>query len=96
MAHLSIQQLMGRCGLSDTSLNRQYYKDVYGVNPMEDRREAEYIKTQNREPGKVSGYYKFSSTRAAIQLLEALIDKNGEEDQNHQVAMVIKSSNMQE
>ena len=95
MAHFSIQQLMGRCGLSNTSLNRQYYKDVYGVNPMEDRREAEYIKTQDSEAGKVSGCYKFSSTKAAIQHLEALIDKNGEEGQNYQVAMVIKSPNMQ-
>jgi hypothetical protein len=62
---------------------------------MEDRREAEYIKTQDSEAGKVSGCYKFSSTKAAIQHLEALIDKNGEEGQNYQVAMVIKSPNMQ-
>jgi AraC-like DNA-binding protein len=95
MAHLSIQQLMGRCGISNTSLNRQHYKDVYGVNPMEDGREAEYIRTQDSEAGKVSGYYKFSSTKAAIQHLEALIDKNGEEVQDYQVAMVIKSPNMQ-
>ncbi|MEY4808475.1 MAG: hypothetical protein RLZZ206_2864, partial [Cyanobacteriota bacterium] len=47
------------------------------------------------KPGKVSGYYKFSSTRAAIQHLEALIDKNGEEVQDYQVAMVIKLPNMQ-
>jgi AraC-like DNA-binding protein len=93
MAHLSIQQLMGRCGLSDTSLNRQYYKNVYGVSPMEDRREAEYIKTQDRDPGKASGYYKFSSTRAAIQHLEALIEKDGEERQNYQGAMVINPPN---
>jgi AraC-like DNA-binding protein len=94
IAHLSIQQLMGRCGLTDSSLNRQYYKDVYGVNPMEDRREAEYIKTQDSKPGKVSGYYKFSSTRAAIQHLEALIDKDGEERQNYQIAMVINPPNI--
>jgi transcriptional regulator GlxA family with amidase domain len=94
MAHLSIQQLMGRCGLSDSSLNRQYYKDVYGVNPMEDRSEAEYIKTQDSKPGKVSGYYKFSSTRAAIQHLEALIDKDEEGMQNYQIAMVINPPNI--
>ena len=85
---------MGRCGLSDTSLNRQYYKNVYGVSPMEERREAEYIKTQDRDPGKASGYYKFSSTRAAIQHLEALIEKDGEERQNYQVAMVINPPNI--
>jgi hypothetical protein len=95
MAHLSIQQLMGRCGLSDTSLNRQYYKDVYGVNPMEDRREARCIKKQDGEASKISGYYKFNSAKAAIQYLEGLIDKNGEEGQSYQVAMVIKSPNMQ-
>lgn len=94
MAHLSIQQLMGHCGLRDTSLNRQYYKDVYGVKPIEDRRGAEYIKTQKSEAGKISEYYKFSSTRAAIQYLESLIDKDGEESQNYQVAMTINSPNI--
>ncbi|MCF8140922.1 MAG: AraC family transcriptional regulator [Cyanobium usitatum Tobar12.5m-G36] len=93
MAHLSIQQLMDRCGLSDTSLNRQYYKDIYGVSPTEDRNEAQYIKTQDDEISKVSGYYKFSSAKAAIQYLEGLIDMDGEEVQSHQVAMVIKSPN---
>lgn len=94
MAHLSIQQLMGRCGLSETSLNRQYYKDVYGNNPMEDRREAEYFKTQKSEAGKNSEYYKFSSTRAAIQYLESLIVKDGEGRQNYQIAMVINPPNI--
>jgi AraC-like DNA-binding protein len=93
MAHLSIQQLMGRCGLSDTSLNRQYYRDAYGVSPMEDRREAEYIKKQDSEAGKVSRYYKFSSTKAAIQYLEGLIEKGEEERHNYQIAMVINPPN---
>ena len=82
MEHFSIQQLMGRCGLSNSSLNRQFYKDVYGVSPVEDRREAEYIKTQDGETSKISGYYKFSSVKAAIQYLEGLIGKDGEESQN--------------
>jgi AraC-like DNA-binding protein len=93
MAHFSIQQLMSRCGLSDTSLNRQYYKDVYGVSPMEDRREAEYIKTQSSDASKISKYYKFGSTKAAIKYLEGLIDKDGQETQNYQVAMAINSLN---
>jgi hypothetical protein len=85
---------MGRCGLSDRSLNRQYYKDVYGDNPMKDRREAEYFKTQKSEAGKNSEYYKFSSTRAAIQYLESLIVKDGEGRQNYQIAMVINPPNI--
>ena len=95
MAEFSIQQLMGRCGLSDTSLNRRYYKDVYGVNPLEDRHEAKYIKTQDSEASKISEYYKFSSAKAAIQYLEGLIDKDEEEIQSYQVAMVINTPNIQ-
>lgn len=95
MAEFSIQQLMDRCGLSYISLNRQYYKDVYGVSPTEDRHEAQYIKKQDDETSKVSGYYKFRSAKAAIQYLEGLIDNDEEESQNYQVAMVIKSPNTQ-
>lgn len=92
MTQFSIQQLMSRCGLSDTSLNRQLYRDVYGVSPREERRQAENIKRQYGTAKNDSQYYQFDSTKAAVQYLERLNNLKSGITQNCRVPIVISSS----
>ena len=92
MASFSIQQLMSRCGLSDTSLNRQYYKNSYGVSPKEEQRQAEAIKRQYGAVKNDSQYYQFDNMQAAIQYLEKLNNLNSDANQNCRVAIVVSSS----
>jgi len=81
LAHLSIQQLMGRSGLSDTSLNRSCYREVYGASPKEQRRQAEAIQILHQAGVQESLHHHFDSPAAAIAYLHVL-----EQDQrfNHQ------------
>lgn len=92
MARFSIQQLMSRCGLSDNSLNRQYYKKCLWVSPKEERRQAEAIKRQYGAIKNDSQYYQFDNMRAAFQYLEKLNNLNSDANQNCRVAIVVSSS----
>jgi hypothetical protein len=83
---------MSRCGLSDTSLNRQYYKNAYGIIPKEERRQAEAIKRQYGAIKNDSQYYHFDNMQAAIQYLEKLNNLNSDANRNCRVAIVVRSS----
>lgn len=72
LAHQSIQQLMGRCGLKDTSLTRQCFKDAYGVIPREERRLAETFQRNYHGLKQDSLQRQFDSPASAIQYLESL------------------------
>lgn len=72
MKSFSIQELMSCCGLSDSSLNRQHYKNSYGVSPTEEQRQAEATKRQCRAVNRDSQYYQFDNMQAAIQYLEKI------------------------
>ena len=92
ITQFSIQQLMSRCGLSDTSLNRQFYRDVYGVSPREERRQAATIKRQYGTTKTDSQYHQFDSAKAAVQYLERLNNLKSDITQNCRVSIVISSS----
>ena len=92
MKHVSIQQLMGRCGLSENSLNRQCYKEAYGVSPMEERRQAESAKRKQGAIKKESKYYQFDNIESAIQFLKKLNGLDGDTIQDHRISIVISSS----
>ena len=92
MKHLSIQQLMGRCGLSENSLNRQCYKEAYGVSPMEERRQAESAKRKQGAIKKESKYCQFDNIESAIQFLKKLNGLDGDTILDHRIAIVISSS----
>jgi AraC-like DNA-binding protein len=92
MKHLSIQQLMGRCGLSENSLNRQCYKEAYGVSPMEERRQAESAKRKQCAIKKESKYCQFDNIESAIQFLKKLNGLDGYTILDHRISIVISSS----
>ena len=92
MKHLSIQQLMGRCGLSENSLNRQCYKEAYGVSPMEERRQAESAKRKQGAIKKESKYCQFDNIESAIQFLKKLNGLDGDTILYHRISIVISSS----
>jgi AraC-like DNA-binding protein len=92
LTQFSIQQLMSRCGLSDTSPNRQLYRDVYGVSPREERRQAENKKRQYGTAKNDSQCYQFDSTKAAVQYQERLNNLKSSITQNCRVSIVISSS----
>lgn len=92
MKHLSIQQLMGRCGLSENSLNRQCYKNAYGVSPMEERRQAEAVQRKQGAIKKESKYCQFDNIKSAIQFLKKLNYLDSDTAQDHRIAIVISSS----
>ena len=92
MKHLSIQQLMGRCGLSENSLNRQCYKEAYGLSPMEERRQAESVKRKQGAIKKESKYYQFDNIESAIQFLKKLNGLDGDTILDHRISIVISSS----
>ena len=93
--HLSIQQLMGRCGLRENSFNRQCYKEAYGLSPMEERRQAESAKRKQGATKKESKYYQFDNIESAIQCMKNLISMDSHAMQDRQIAIVISSSTAQ-
>ena len=92
MKHLSIQQLMGRCGLRGNSLNRQCYKEAYGLSPMEERRQAESVKRKQGAIKKESKYCQFDNIESAIQFLKKLNGLDGDTILDHRISIVISSS----
>jgi len=92
MKHLSIQQLMGRCGLSENSLNRQCYKEAYGVSPMEERRQAESVKRKRGAIKKESKYCQFDKIDSAIKFLKQLNNFDGDNIPDNKITITISSS----
>ncbi len=90
--HLSIQQLMGRSGLSNTSLNRQCYKDCYGVSPREEQHQTEAIKKQQGALDNISQFCQFGSTKAAIEYLNTVNSCGSDTNQGFKVTILIRSS----
>jgi AraC-like DNA-binding protein len=72
LEHQSLQQLMGRCGLNDTSLNRQAYRDIYGVSPSEQRRQAADIRKLQKSGSSDASHRQFDNPEAAIHYLQTL------------------------
>ena len=89
--HLSIKQMMGLSGLSDTSLNRQCYKNLYGVSPREERHQREAHAKQQRGGENVPLHLQFESLKAAIQYLNALDKHSSDINRSYKIIMLIKS-----
>lgn len=70
LTHHSVQQLFGSCGLSDTGLNRLSYREVYGITPRDQRRQADEILRQSHYGEQDTLHRQFDSLAAAIRYLE--------------------------
>jgi AraC-like DNA-binding protein len=92
LADQSIKKLLDRCGLSDTSLTRLYYKDVYGACPREDRHRGQSTKSQYHGVLEDSLYRQFDSPEMAIRYLETLNHSNIMNNDRFTVAITITSS----
>ena len=71
--HLSIHQLMGSCGLSNSTLNRQAYRQMYGITPAEDQLQAEAPQASRLESLSNTHYFHFTCPDAAIEALQDLL-----------------------
>ena len=70
--HRSSQQLKTLVGLSSTSLNRQAYREIYGLSPAQDQQQ--FARHQHDNVELLSNYQslQFSSIKAAIAALQAI------------------------
>lgn len=94
--HLSIQQLMARCGLSDNSLNRACYREVYGISPREQRRQVGAIQREQAAGFQDSLHHHFDTPEAAIQFLESLKELQGLDQNTIRVKISITTLKRQE
>lgn len=92
LAHQSVQQLLGRCGLSDTGLNRASYREAYGVTPRDQRRKAEDILQQYQHGEQESLHRQFDSLAAAIRYLTSYDQIQEGDDEELTVAITITAA----
>ncbi|MFZ0409503.1 MAG: helix-turn-helix domain-containing protein [Cyanobium sp.] len=73
LSQLSYQALMARVGLSANTLNRQNYREIYGLTPAEDKLQAQLQQLRRADDhDQNSQYLQFSSTASAIAALREL------------------------
>jgi len=89
LAHQPLQQLFGRCGLSDTGLNRQSYREIYGVSPREQRRQADMLLREQKTGDQESVHRQFDSLDSAIQYLEDIRQMQAHREDHSLVAITI-------
>ncbi len=70
--HRSSQQLTTLVGLSSSSLNRQAYREIYGLSPAEDQHQMERHQHDTIERASSYQSFHFSSIQAAIVALQAI------------------------
>ncbi|MEI7664457.1 MAG: helix-turn-helix domain-containing protein [Synechococcaceae cyanobacterium ELA263] len=70
--HRSSQQLKTLVGLSSTSLNRQAYREIYGLSPAEDQHQVQRHQHAAIELASSYQSLQFSSIKAAIVALQAI------------------------
>ena len=70
--HRSSQQLKTLVGLSSTSLNRQSYREIYGLSPAEDQHQVQRHQHDAIELASSYQSLQFSSIKAAIVALQAI------------------------
>jgi AraC-like DNA-binding protein len=90
LANRSLPQLMARCGLTDTSLNRRCFREVYGISPMEQRRHARSVQQRYKIVMQDSLHHQFKSFKSAIRYLESL-KPNERNGANIRIAITIST-----
>lgn len=93
LAQESIQQLFGHCGLSDTGLNRISFREVYGLTPREQRRQAREIVKQHQAGNKESLHRQFDCLETAIDYLKTYRESQDMDDEKSHVVITITRSN---
>lgn len=88
--HRSTQQLKTLVGLSSTSLNRQAYREIYGLSPAEDQHQLERHHHNAIELASSVQSFQFSSAEAAILALETMRQQQ-QQQQQHQAAQPVVS-----
>jgi len=76
--HLSIQKMMGGCGLGNSTLNRQAYRQIYGITPAEDLLQAAGPQPDRLERLSNSHCLHFTCPDAAIEALQGLLERRPE------------------
>jgi hypothetical protein len=69
---------MGSCGLSNSTLNRQAYRQMYGITPAEDQLQAEAPQASRLESLSNTRYFHFTCPDAAIEALQDLLRRRPE------------------
>ena len=77
LARRSLPQVMAECGLSDTSLNRRCYREVYGISPGEQQRQRRALTGCGQSVMHDSLHRMFDGPDAAIDYLEDLKNSLG-------------------
>ena len=76
-ARRSLPQVMAECGLSDTSLNRRGFGEVYGISPGEQQRQRRALTGGGQSVMHDSLHRMFDGLNAAIDYLEDLKNSPG-------------------
>lgn len=77
LAGRSLPQVMAECGLSDTSLNRRSYREVYGISPGEQQRQRKALTGSGQSLVHDSLHRMFDGPNAAIEYLQDLKNSQG-------------------
>ena len=88
----SLPQLMADCGLSNTSLNRKCYREIYGNSPRQQIRHLQTPIHGNQAVMKDSLHRQFNGLEDAIQYLERLKNLPDDISDSCQVSITISTS----